>query len=469
MAFNTDRLSNILSNMEENTSNLKYAIRNNVSEILKKDTNQEIEMLRTEVRVLKERALAWEKERENLRCNLRRNENINENALGAKSTAENILASNNAAQHEIEELKQQLEKAKKEHGWYKEWAEAKIKAQLVDILELKGAIRVVTRIKPFSSKEQVLFTEDTIEVPQRSFASQCTRVLPPKTTQKEVFSEIEDLVHSVTKGFKVSILAYGPTGSGKTYTMEGASDAECVTAESSRRSRSSCVAYAGFTAQCTCEPCAGKGVVYRSTDVLRKELERMELLGYTHIVKVSGVELYNDKVIKSVEQQGIDKIEEVFKKVSSDRRISSTACNQRSSRSHLILRISVHLQREVNSRVEYIDGSLCIVDLAGSERLNHSKAEGERMKEAVEINKSLTALGDVVHAISNNTAHIPYRNSTLTSLLKSTLGAGAKTAFIINVDPGSSIDETITALRFCNRLQMCKLGRSKASALEIVK
>ncbi|KAI5182876.1 kinesin family member C2/C3 [Nematocida sp. AWRm78] len=442
MAFiNTDRLSNILSNMEENTSNLKYAIKNNISEILKKETNNEIELLKEEIRALKARVTVEPRNAEI--------EKYKENTETSK---------------EVEELREELKKEKEKYRKYKEWAEKKIKSQMNNLLELKGTIRVITRIKPFNSTEKVLFTDEMIEIPHKSFTSYCNKVFSPVTTQKKVFSEIEDLVYSVTQGYNVSILAYGPTGSGKTYTMEGKSELSC-----SKKLFVVGSGISGFCSECECNSCIEKGVVYRSADVLSKELKRLEGFGYTHQVKITGVELYNDKVIKSVESMGVDEIEKVFKNVSSGRKISSTECNQRSSRSHLILTINITIRKETDRTMEYIEGSLCIVDLAGSERLNHSLAEGDRMKEAVEINKSLSALGDVVYAISNNTPHIPYRNSKLTTMLKSTLGSGAKTAFIINVDPGSSIDETITALRFCNRLQECKLGKAKVTSVEIVK
>ncbi|KAI5192715.1 kinesin family member C2/C3 [Nematocida minor] len=452
MSFNTDRLSNILTNMEMNTSNLKYAMKNNISEILKKDTSSqdmEIKLLREEVRRLKE---SRETE-ENREAKIKTEENENE-AESAKTIAMLTL--------QIEKMSEQMETQNQTFIRFKEQTESKIKAQLCEILQLKGAIRVVTRIKPFVSNEKVLLTDDTIEIPSKSFVSRCSKVLSPKTTQQDLFSEIEDLVYAVTKGYNVSILAYGPTGSGKTYSMEGPSHIH-------KKNDASCVHEIGSA--CQCAACAEEGVVYRSAQLLKSELRRMEVLGYTHAVRISAVEIYNDKIINSIEDApSLEKITDIFKMVSRNRKIGSTECNLRSSRSHLIFTIHLVIQRSTDTgSMEYIEGSLCIADLAGSERLNHSKAEGERMKEAVEINRSLTALGDVVYAIANNTAHIPYRNSKLTSILKNTLGPGAKTAFIINVDPGASIEETVTALRFSNRLQECKLGRSKTVSLEVLK
>lgn len=410
----------------------------NISEILKKETNEyerEAKLLREEIKHLRE----TQKEREE-----KSNSNIAETA-------------------EVNRLREELEQERKNISAFKEWAENKIKTQLHEILELKGAIRVITRVKPFISQENIVISEDLIEIPCKSFVSRCNKVLPPRATQEDLFAEVEDLVYSTCKGYRISILAYGPTGSGKTYSMEGPEQ------PSREKKYNSIVHKSELGGSCRCMECSDRGIVYRSMQTLKNELYRMESLGYTYRVNLSVVELYNDRVIKSVEGiKELDMIEEAYRKVSKSRKIGGTECNSRSSRSHLILTVDVVLEKETECGTkEYIEGSLCIVDLAGSERLNHSKAEGERLKETVEINKSLTALGDVVYSIASGAAHIPYRNSKLTTLLKNTLGPGAKTAFIINVDPGASIEETVTALRFANRLQECRLGRSKAVAVEL--
>lgn len=482
MSFNTDRLSNILSNMEMNTSNLKYAMKNNVTEILKKktgDKDTEIEYLRGEIRRLKQleearreevAIIATETEREGIRHGAGSNneemisaveEALESRRVISPQTEEYYRRVISTLEREIEEKNMEIERNEEIFSQFKEQTERKLKKQLTEILHLKGAIRVVIRIKPFHSIEKIVITDDSIEIPSKGLTSRCSRVLSPTATQEDLFAEIEDLIYSVTKGHRVSILAYGPTGSGKTYTMEGPEEisGKC----NMNRIYQQVV--------CKCKMCSKRGAVYRSMSLLQEELERMRMIGYSHSVRMTVTELYNDKIINTAEEiLSVERIPEIFEKASKNRKVGSTECNLRSSRSHLILTVDVRIERSTEEgSVEYIEGSLCICDLAGSERLTHSKAEGDRMREAIEINKSLSALGDVVYAIANKTAHIPYRNSKLTTILRNTLGLGAKTAFIINIDPGASIEETVTALRFSNRLQECILGQSRTDKVEVLR
>merc|ERR1740121_1012532 len=98
------------------------------------------------------------------------------------------------------------------------------------------------------------------------------------------------------------------------------------------------------------------------------------------------------------------------------------------------------------------EGKITLVDLAGSERLAKSGATGEAAKEAIEINKSLTALGDVMMAFTSGAKVIPYRNHKLTQLMQDSLGGTAKTLMFVNVSPAASnADETGNALRYASR------------------
>lgn len=98
-----------------------------------------------------------------------------------------------------------------------------------------------------------------------------------------------------------------------------------------------------------------------------------------------------------------------------------------------------------------------MIDLAGSERNEGSKAEGDRLKEATSINKSLSCLGDVISAIMKKEAHIPYRNSKLTQMLKNYMGGDAKTLMIVNVSPLQNHScETLCSLRFAAKVNACK-------------
>jgi len=97
-------------------------------------------------------------------------------------------------------------------------------------------------------------------------------------------------------------------------------------------------------------------------------------------------------------------------------------------------------------------GKLLLVDLAGSERVGRSGVSGDGLREACEINTSLSALGDVLHALIRNDSHIPYRNHELTQLMQDSLGGTAKTLMFVNVSPAANnLDETLMSLKFAQR------------------
>ncbi|CAK0890343.1 unnamed protein product [Prorocentrum cordatum] len=124
--------------------------------------------------------------------------------------------------------------------------------------------------------------------------------------------------------------------------------------------------------------------------------------------------------------------------------------NSESSRSHLVLIIRIiSVNKETKQQLR---GKLLICDLAGSERLSKSQVTGDGQKEAIEINKSLTSLGDVIEGLTKGSKVIPYRNHKLTQLMQDSLGGTAKTLMFINCSPANSNqDETIMALKYAQR------------------
>ena len=124
--------------------------------------------------------------------------------------------------------------------------------------------------------------------------------------------------------------------------------------------------------------------------------------------------------------------------------MGATESNERSSRSHLLVRVEVVGAGPGGERSE---GVLHLVDLAGSERVKVSKAEGVRLKESVGINRSLSALTDVVAALSKDSAHVPYRNSKLTHMLQPYLGGDSKVLLVVCLAAGE-LDESLCSLRF---------------------
>lgn len=147
-----------------------------------------------------------------------------------------------------------------------------------------------------------------------------------------------------------------------------------------------------------------------------------------------------------------EELEVVVAKGLEKRHTSGTQMNAESSRSHLILSIvveSTNLQTQVQ-----VKGKLSFVDLAGSERIKKSGSSGEQLKEAQSINKSLSALGDVISALSTETQHIPYRNHKLTMLMSDSLGGNAKTLMFVNISPADlNIDETHNSLCYATRVR----------------
>mmetsp|Transcript_56759 Transcript_56759/g.94237 ORF Transcript_56759/g.94237 Transcript_56759/m.94237 type:complete len:157 (+) Transcript_56759:3-473(+) len=124
--------------------------------------------------------------------------------------------------------------------------------------------------------------------------------------------------------------------------------------------------------------------------------------------------------------------------------------NDKSSRSHLILIIKiVSVNKETHDQLR---GKILMCDLAGSERLKKSEVTGDTQKEAIEINKSLTVLGDVIEALTKKQKSVPYRNHKLTQVMQDSLGGTSKTLMFVNCSPASSnMDETLMSLKYATR------------------
>lgn len=138
-----------------------------------------------------------------------------------------------------------------------------------------------------------------------------------------------------------------------------------------------------------------------------------------------------------------------------NRTTGATNMNEHSSRSHAIFQIVVEMAEADKKGVKV--GKLNLIDLAGSERQSKTGATGDRLKEATKINKALSALGNVIYALAENSSHVPYRDSKLTRLLQDSLGGNSKTIMIANIGPASSnYEETIITLRYAHRAKAIK-------------
>ncbi|KAH1150981.1 hypothetical protein GYH30_044801 [Glycine max] len=326
------------------------------------------------------------------------------------------------------------------------------------IEDMKGKIRVYCRLRPLSEKEivekerEVLTAVDefTVEYPWKDEKLKqyiYDRVFDANATQESVFEDTKYLVQSAVDGYNVCIFAYGQTGSGKTFTIYG-SDIN-----------------PGLTPRAIAE-------LFR---ILRRDNNK-----YSFSLKAYMVELYQDTlidlllpkngkplkldikkdstgmvVVENVTVMSISTIEElnsIIQRGSERRHISGTQMNDESSRSHLILSIvieSTNLQSQSVAK-----GKLSFVDLAGSERVKKSGSTGSQLKEAQSINKSLSALGDVISSLSSGGQHTPYRNHKLTMLMSDSLGGNAKTLMFVNVSPAeSNLDETNNSLMYASRVR----------------
>ncbi|CDJ29887.1 kinesin heavy chain-like protein, putative [Eimeria mitis] len=153
-------------------------------------------------------------------------------------------------------------------------------------------------------------------------------------------------------------------------------------------------------------------------------------------------------------------LEKIFEYGLTARHVSGTAMNAESSRSHLIFAVLVKIEDLIAEKVTM--GKLSLIDLAGSERVSKSGVTKERLVEAKEINKSLTALGDVISALSSGESFIPYRNHKLTQVMSDSLGGTAKTLMFVNISPADyNVDETVTSLMYASRVKLITNESSK--------
>ncbi|GLC37409.1 hypothetical protein PLESTM_000580500 [Pleodorina starrii] len=339
------------------------------------------------------------------------------------------------------------------------------------VLELKGNIRVLCRVRPLVDKERGAGAEGAMPIKcvseemlrvaamenkaEKDF--EFDRVLAPDEGQDKLYDEVAALITSVLDGFNVAIMAYGQTGSGKTFTMEG--------------------------------PEGNPGVNLRALADLFKLAEERSAV-FTTTFSASVLEIYNEQIYdllvsgaqdgdKLDVKQGSDgmyvpglKLEEVhnmgevtamISRGKSNRSTFATNMNEHSSRSHLVLSVYVNCVSKLNGTA--LRGKLHLIDLAGSERLSRTGAQGDRLKEAQAINKSLSALGDVIQALQQRNAHIPYRNSKLTRLLEDSLGGNSKCVMIVNVSPAAeNVSETKCSLEFASRARKVELGRARANS-----
>lgn len=357
------------------------------------------------------------------------------------------------------------------------------------VQELKGNVRVFCRIRPAAQDKKVakialpgndfkkleLETESisstggkaTIKTQEYGF----DHVFGPTASQVEVFEEISHLVQSALDGYNICVFAYGQTGSGKTHTMEGGSG-------------------------------DSRGMIPRSVEQVFATAKKLEEVGWVYKFEASFLEIYNEtirdllapmpvpknhieaqKILENMPKYDIkhsgknstsvtnltvatvntaDQVLELLQKAGETRSTAKTLMNSCSSRSHSVFTLKLTGVNEGTG--SSCSATISLVDLAGSERLDKSGATGDRLKEALAINKSLSALGSVYAALGSSAKHVPYRDSKLTYLLQNSLGGNSKSLMFVNVaGEADSAPETVCSLRFATKVNACHIGTAKQS------
>jgi hypothetical protein len=353
----------------------------------------------------------------------------------------------------------------------------------------------------------------------RSFAFD--RVWKMDSTQAEVFADVEPLVMSVTEGYNCCLMAYGQTGSGKTFTMNGIGEDYGISYRTLSRIFEA-LELKRESAMMTARRIKERTIAARqqqmqqahanqqqpqqqqaATPDLASELAVMieedniiaglEVEPFSYKVEISIMEVYNDQIhdllvnnmqsvdgnintpsldvrqtpdgsvfvpgLIQVRVHSLEDVMAVFGRGSANRMTATTNLNERSSRSHLILQVTVTTVSEDELPVR---AKLSLVDLAGSERVSKSGSVGSTMKEAQHINKSLSALGDVMEALDQKHKHIPYRNSKLTYLLNDSLGGNSRTMMIVTLCPTElTTEETLFSLHFATRVRNITIGAAR--------
>mmetsp|Transcript_15076 Transcript_15076/g.18384 ORF Transcript_15076/g.18384 Transcript_15076/m.18384 type:complete len:1089 (-) Transcript_15076:257-3523(-) len=349
------------------------------------------------------------------------------------------------------------------------------------IQELRGNVRVFARVRPYLPGDGVdddtepfvvpksetalkLITEDTGSASKYNFTFD--RVFGPAIGQEAVFTEVSEFVQSALDGYNVCLFSYGQTGSGKTHTMQGSGYGQM------------------------------RGLIPRAIEQVGEYKQELERDGWQYEMKVSFLEIYNETIrdllraeehselkhevkvgadgrrfvsdinMVPLEPTDLDAVEAVMRQAAKYRSVGHTDMNAVSSRSHSVF--TLHLTALHPKNRQALRGTLNLCDLAGSERLDRSKATGDRAKETVAINKSLSSLTDVFAAIGKKASHIPFRNSKLTYLLQPSLSGDGKTLMVVNLSPTEmSTQESLCSLRFASQVNKCELGKAKRSLEEV--
>ncbi|KAK9971377.1 hypothetical protein ABG768_024747 [Culter alburnus] len=329
------------------------------------------------------------------------------------------------------------------------------------------SVQVAVRVRPLLPKEILHNHESCITAdPEERRVTlgndrhfHCDFVFEDSSTQEDVYTDcVQPLIEAFFHGFNATVFAYGQTGSGKTYTIGEANISAFRDDE--------------------------QGIIPRAVAEIFKLLDENDLVDFS--VRVSYMEVYKEVFrdllevetaskdihiredekgnvvlcgVKECEVEGLDEVLSLLESGKTARHTGATQMNPHSSRSHTIFTVLME-QRRGGSRgapgtVQILSSKFHFVDLAGSERILKTGNTGERLKESIQINSGLLALGNVIGALGDpkrKGTHIPYRDSKITRILKDSLGGNAKTLMIACISPSSSdFDESLNTLNYAKR------------------
>src|SRR3984885_320812 len=276
--------------------------------------------------------------------------------------------------------------------------------------------------------------------------------------QIDIFDfSIRSTVEDVMNGYNGTVFAYGQTGAGKSFTMMGDMDDRGLKGVIPRIMEQ--IFDAIMTASSTIEFTVGIGY-------MEIYMERIRDLMAPSNDNLPINEGPRGPFVKGLREIFVSSVDEVYQALhigQRSRATASTNMNLESSRSHSIFVVTIK-QKDTSSGTEKV-GTLYLVDLAGSEKVGKTGASGQTLEEAKKINKSLSALGMVINALTDGkSSHIPYRDSKLTRILQESLGGNSRTTLIINCSPSSYNDaETLSTLRFGMRAKTIK-NKAKINA-----
>ncbi|XP_061622093.1 kinesin-like protein kif7 isoform X2 [Phyllopteryx taeniolatus] len=333
-----------------------------------------------------------------------------------------------------------------------------------------SSVQVAVRVRPLLPKELLHCHESCITVDpelqrvtlghDRHFL--CDFLFEETCCQDEVYSmSVQPLIEAFFQGFNATVFAYGQTGSGKTYTIGEANISSFRDEE--------------------------QGIIPRAVADVFKLLDENDLTDFS--VRVSYLEVYKEEFkdllevetaskdihiredkgnivlcgVKECVVEGLDEVLSLLESGNTARHTGATQMNPNSSRSHTIFTLYMDQRRgglrlygsATSGGPQMLSSKFHFVDLAGSERILRTGNTGERLKESIQINSGLLALGNVIGALGDpkrKGSHIPYRDSKITRILKDSLGGNSKTLMIACISPSSSdFDESLNTLNYAAR------------------